>query len=289
MADSFWDRLVRGVRRLRQRPDWAHFAGADWPDRIMHVEVTDDFHAKQGRTIGRLVLRAGDGRRLVVYIKRHYRLPWLHGLGALFRPEPPWSPALQEWDHLEQARRVGLPVPEPVAGGEWIGPWGRLQSFLAVEELTGMLALHQAVPAAAGRLKPLEFRRWKRGLAREMVRLALELHRRYWFHKDLYLCHYYIAEADTFGVPPGNDWRGRVRLIDLHRMARHRWTGMWWRGKDLAQLLYSTDEPGVDDRDRLWFWKCYRRALPSLRGTRLLRWYVRLKAWNYRRLGRRTG
>src|SRR5438105_3181855 len=80
---------------------------------------------------------------------------------------------------------------------------------------------------------------WKRGLIEEMVSLTQALHRRRRFHKDLYLCHFYIAEADTEQVPA--DWSGRVRLIDLHRLGHHPWTGAWWRAKDLAQLLYSSD------------------------------------------------
>jgi Lipopolysaccharide kinase (Kdo/WaaP) family len=286
MADTFWERLFRGVRRLRQKPYWPQFAGPDWADRIMAVTSNDWSHSKQGRTICRWTVQAEDGRRLVVYLKRHYRLPFWDGIRALFRPERARSPALQEWKHLERAQQAGLPVPVPAAAGEFIGPWGKLRSFIAVEELTGMLPLHQAVPAAAQRLGPLQFRRWKRSLIREIARLALELHRRNWFHKDLYLCHYYIPEADTFRIP---QWRGRVWLIDLHRLSRHGWTAPWWRSKDLAQLLYSTDEPGIDNRDRLWFWKCYRRGAWGRRRARLLRWWVRLKAWNYRRLGRRTG
>ena len=43
-------------------------------------------------------------------------------------------------------------------------PGGRLQSFLAVEELTDMLPLHEAVPLAHRNLAPDDFARWKRGL-----------------------------------------------------------------------------------------------------------------------------
>ena len=81
MHDTLWQRLFRGVRRLRQQPHWQEFAGPDWADRIMALAVTDRFHAKQGRSIGRLALELG-GRRLVVYLKRHYRLPWWHCLLA---------------------------------------------------------------------------------------------------------------------------------------------------------------------------------------------------------------
>jgi heptose I phosphotransferase len=271
--------LFRGVRRIRQQPRWEPFAGPDWADRIMTVDATDRFHAKQGRTIARWSLEA-EGRQLVVYLKRHYRLPWWRGLLALVWPNCCWSPALQEWKHLDWARQNGLPVPEAVAGGEYIGPWGRYQSFIAIEELTGMLALHEAIPLAASRLDPFAFRRWKNGLIREMVAIVLDLHRRRRFHKDLYLCHFYVAEDDTARVP---DWQGRVRLIDLHRLGHHPLTRLWRRTKDLAQLLYSSDVLGVTARDRLHFWRVYLAADPLGWVARWLRWCIRLQAWNYHR------
>src|ERR1700677_765474 len=144
MIRALWRRLVHGERRLRQRSDWSALVGLDWAERIMDVNLTDDFHAKQGRSTGRWVLHAGE-RRLAVYLKRHYRLPRWHGLLATLWPSKGWSPGIQEADHLDWARRHGLPVPAVVAAGESIGPWGKLQSFLAVEELTDMLPLHQAI------------------------------------------------------------------------------------------------------------------------------------------------
>jgi hypothetical protein len=283
MGETLWRRLFRGARRLHQQPRWAEFAGPDWPDRIMGLDLRDRFHAKQGRTIVRWALEAG-GRRLAVYLKRHYRLPWWRGLLSLLWPGARCSPGLEEWDHLQWARAEGLPVPEAVAAGEFIGPWGRLQSFIAVEELAGMLPLHQAVPLAACRLPPGDFRRWKRGLAAEMADIVVRLHGLGRYHKDLYLCHFYVAETDTARVP---DWPGRVRLIDLHRLGHHPWTGPWWRAKDLGQLLFSSDVPGVTDRDRFLFWCFYTAGWPRGLLARLFRAWVRLKARGYHRRHRR--
>jgi heptose I phosphotransferase len=251
----------------------------------MDLPAGRDFHAKQGRSTGQLVLRV-DGRELPVYLKRHYRLPFLDGVRALFRPGRGYSPAFQEWDHLQAARAAGLPVPAPVAAGERIGPWGRLQSFLAIEELTGMQALHQAIPAAAERLPAAVFRRWKRGLLAEIARLTCELHKRRWFHNDLYLCHFFVSVDDLDHCP--ETWRGRIGLIDLHRLHFSPRFGFWQRAKDLAQLLYSSDLPGIDDRDRWRFWRLYVRAenLGLLR-RRLLSTVVRLKAQVYERNHRR--
>jgi heptose I phosphotransferase len=280
MRESLWQRLFRGVRRLRQRPDWAEFAGPDWADQIMTTAVTDRFHAKQGRSTGRWILQARESR-LAVYLKRHYRLPRWRGLLACLWPDAGWSPALQELRHLEWARAQGMPVPRVAAAGEYIGPWGRLQSFLAIEELTDMQPLHEAIPAAGRQLDSAAFRRWKQGLIGEVARLTRDLHQGRSFHKDLYLCHFYVPSADTQTLPC---WRGRVHLIDLHRLGHHLWTWRFWQVKDLGQLLFSSEIQGIDARDRLLFWRQYlgspqRRSLAN----RWLRWCVLFKWRRYRR------
>ena len=252
---SLWRRLWCGFRKVFAAADWEEFVGPDWPDRIMQEEVTDRFHAKQGRSIGRWTLTTADGRQLVVYLKRHYRLPRVSGLLAVLFPSKAWSPGLQEWRHLHKAAELGLPVPRAVASGEFVGPGCRLQSFLAVEELKGMLPLHEAIPLAQEQLDPSAFVRWKYSLAKELARLANLLHDRSYYHRDLYLCHFYIHFDDTRALP--TDWRHRVVVIDLHRLARHRLTGLWWKVKDLAQLLYSSEISGVNARDRLAFWRAY--------------------------------
>lgn len=275
-VSSLWRRIRRGTRLLRQSDDWQHFAGEDWEERIMTEPVTDRLHEKQGRSIGRRVFVRGR-RELRVYLKRHYRLPWWHGLLATFFPNDAWSPGLQEWQHLMWAAREGFPVPRPVAAGQMVGPWGKLQGFLAVEELHDMLPLHEAVPLASERLAPVDFARWKRGLTCELARLARELHQRRVFHKDLYFCHFYIPEPFT-RLPP-TEWTNRVVMIDLHRLARHRFTASWWQVKDLAQLLYSSRVPGVTARDRVRFWKLYRSAWS---GREPRHWLLPLVRWKWR-------
>ncbi len=250
-------RLLRGGRRLVADADFAAFVGEDWPERIMHDATATTLHAKQGRTISRWSLAAADGRTLDLFLKRHYVLPRWQGLLAALMPSRAFSPGLAEWEHLRWAQVHGLPVARPVAAGEYRGPWGRLQSFLAVEELADMLPLHEAIPHALATLAPPEFARWKRGLVAELARLARELHRRSTFHKDLYLCHFYLRRADC-EVPPAS-FAGRAVMIDFHRLAQHRLARLWFQVKDLAQLLFSTDGvPGLTARDRLRFWKLYR-------------------------------
>jgi heptose I phosphotransferase len=149
-----------------------------------------------------------------------------------------------------------------------------------------MLPLHEAIPAAMRRLDACTFRRWKRGLAAELARLAAELHSRRRFHKDLYLCHFYIAEEDTARLPA---WHGCVRVIDLHRLAHHPWTWPLWLAKDLAQLWYSSEISGVEMRDRVAFWRAYRQAHAGAARSGWLRALIRIKVWSYRRHSTRGG
>jgi hypothetical protein len=274
MPDTLGERLRHGAWREWCAPDWVAAMPADWRNTILSAEVRDRFHAKQGRSIARWDL-SGAGRRLVVYLKRHLTAPWWHGWAAALGIGGR-SAAWQEADHLHWAAAHGFPVPRTVAVGEQVGPWGRLQSFLAIEELTGCLPLHQAVPLAATTLPARAFAVWKRGLTVELARLVARLHGLRRFHKDLYFCHFYVPERLTRCVP--ETWAGEVTMIDLHRLGHHPWVWRWWRVKDLAQLAYSSDVPGVTARDRLRFWSLYvgqsRRGgiWPWLRRGVLIRW-----------------
>ena len=77
------------------------------------------------------------------------------------------------------------------------------------------------------------------------------------------------------------DWRGRVHIIDLHRLSHHALAWRIWQVKDLGQLLYSSEVAGVDGRDRLRFWKAYGGGPSWLRRWILFKWR------RYRRHNRR--
>jgi heptose I phosphotransferase len=120
-----------------------------------------------------------------------------------------------------------------------------------VAELTGCQPLHEAIPTLAGALSTGDFAALKRELVAEMAAIAATLHRGGVFHQDLYLCHFYLELGREAKA-------GRLTLIDLHRLSEHRWWPVRWRCKDLGQLLFSTyGVAGIEDRDRLRFWKHY--------------------------------
>jgi Lipopolysaccharide kinase (Kdo/WaaP) family len=259
-----------GVRR-QYEPPWTDFVGEEWHHYLMDAELVDRLHQKQGRSIARWTLRRGSSE-WPVFVKRHFsHAGWRTWLARVWRRSG-WSDAGREWRNLQRARELGLAVPRPVAMAEWNG--SELRSVLVVEELTGMLALHEAIPLAAKLLTPERFRDWKRALIVEMVGMVRLLHDRGYFHRDLYLCHFFVRHEDLEKVP--SSWRGRVFLIDFHRLSRQRILPFLGRMKDLAQLLYSARVDGVDLTDVQEFWRLYG-------GSRLLGCAVRLKARHYAR------
>jgi heptose I phosphotransferase len=266
---SLWQRWTRGVTWTWVNDRYRGRLPEGFDASMMTLETRDRFHEKQGRSTARVVFHAADRsvpthcesqpRPLSVYLKRQYRLPWAARLAATLNPSGRHSPAASEWVHLEQARALGIEVPEAVAAGEQIGPHGALTSFLMIAELGGCLAINEVLPGLAERLDARAFARLKRWLITEMANVTATLHVAGLFHKDLYLCHFFldVDRLDRDGLPL------RVVLIDLHRLAAHRlWPG-WWRWKDLGQLLFSTyGVGGIDDRDRRRFWVSYLRNCP---------------------------
>lgn len=247
-------RLRRGLRWSWVSPAYRASLPADLDREVMGWRSVDRLHEKQGRSTCRVDLETPGGR-LPVYLKRHVRLPRVIGLATVLDPAGRRSPAGAEFRQLEAARALGLRVPETVAAGESLGPWGRLQSYLLLKELAGQEALNEALPKLRQAMGAAEFEAWKRRLVAELAAMVALMHRAGSFHKDLYLCHFFVPTADPWR--PGS----RPTLIDLHRMARHRRLAAWYRWKDLGQLLFSTvGVPGIGRRDRLRFWVLYRRG-----------------------------
>jgi Lipopolysaccharide kinase (Kdo/WaaP) family len=271
---SLWQRWTRGVSWTWVNDQYREALPAGFDSGLMALDTPDRLHVKQGRSTARVRFEPA----LSVYLKRHYRLPWVARLAATLDPSGRHSPAAAEWHHLELGRALGIDVPDVVAAGEHIGPHAGLTSFLMIKELTGCEAVNEVLPRLAARLDPSEFAALKRRIVAEMARIAATLHAARLFHRDLYLCHFFLdvgrleRQASTI----------RLVLIDLHRLSSRPIGSDWLRWKDLGQLLYSTfDVEGVDDRDRLRFWRLYRkRCLVPLAKWQVA--IVRFRAGRYR-------
>ena len=276
---GFWTRLARGSRWTWLNPRFEGALPSGIEGSVMAIESRDRLHQKQGRSTARVVFH-GPAGEVSVYLKRHYTLPWSDRLKALVNPSGAHTPGAAEFRHLARAERLGVEVPEVVAAGETIGPWGRLQSFLMVAELTGKTALNEILPEIRASLDAREFETLKRGLVKEMAEITARLHGAHVFHKDLYLCHFFL-DPNTI-----RSEGSKLTLIDLHRLGEHRWFADRWRAKDLGQLLFSTEGlDGINRRDALRFWAHYQRLLKLDRPRTRLR-MVAWKAGRYSRHNR---
>lgn len=239
------------VRTVWQQtsPAWRQYVDTQAAQAVMDWPVNDDFHSKQGRSTGRVVLHP----RLSIYLKRHWKFTRREQLLARLKPSSNWSPAQQEWHHLQWAVQNGFQVPEPLAAGQMISANGQLLSYLAIRELTGMLALHQAIPLASSIMPAAAFSHWKQSVLEQCAAISRKLHQAGRYHKDLYLCHFYVTTPQVNTTLPGP-----LAIIDLHRMGYHPLMGWRWQIKDLAQFLYSTwGVAGIEESDRHHFIHAY--------------------------------
>jgi hypothetical protein len=69
-------------------------------------------------------------------------------------------------------------------------------------------------------------------------------------------------------------------MIDFHRLAYQPIMRILWMSKDLGQLMFSSEVEGINDRDRLQYWREY---LGPNRHTLYGRWLRRMALVRARR------
>ena len=274
-------------------------ATADSYEAVLKLPARDHFVEKQGRSTGRYTI-AGSNESVSVYLKKYFRMPWWQ---RLLMPTGRF-PGPRELANLQRVAALGIAVPEPVVAGADRNR--HCKSLLAVRELEGYVPLHEFIPARFLRPEAASQRALRRQLAHRLADIVRTLHAANLYHLDLYLCHFFIREGDEKGSgvvcrngPQGASHRGgrvshkrlptpfcppagfELVLIDLMRLKHSRLSR--WRIKDLAQLLFSSDLPGITRTDRFRFFKQY-LGLRRLDATarRLLR-RVQRKAALYHR------
>ncbi len=176
-----------------------------------------------------LILSSAGGERRF-FLKRH--------AGARSREGP------LEMERTLQASALGIPTARVAAAGR-----SAEGSFFCSEEIPGGKPLDDwlaASPPSPG---------LRRGVIEQAARMAATLHGAGLFHRDLYLCHFFISPATDGGMPV-------LRLIDFQRLFRPRAFARRWMVKDLAEMNYSATAGIASSADRLRFLLTY----ASLRG-----------------------
>ena len=214
----------------------------------------------------RLRLQDAAGAERTFYLKRFDRPPASAQFARWRRRRPFTGTAAIEWQNALQLQALGIPAAQPVGvGQQMVGPWER-RSFVLLEEVPGT-SLERWVP---DRVPPPALERdWKgrRATLDRLARFVAAFHDAGFAHRDLYLCHVFIRDADAAWPPPGRD---AFTLIDLQRVFRPRWRKRRWIVKDLAALNFSAPADRVGPWERLRFLCRYLRACPRAGSARSL-------------------
>ena len=179
------------------------FIIADWFPLRDFAAVMD---AQDGKTMRSVPGRSTVRLPLGVYLKRY---------------EPEYYSLLQRWCHRDEAenewtmihalQRAGFNVPEPVGFGR-----RGARSFVMTREIEGVPADTVATPE----------------LMEQIAKLTRQFHDAGFIHKDLYLCHIFVAGEKLY-------------FIDLQRVIGPGKFAERWRVKDLAALAHSAARIGI--------------------------------------------
>ena len=266
-------------------------AAADSYDAIVRLRPADHYVEKQGRSTGRYVI-GQPGRSLSFFLKKYHQLSWWQ---RWFLPLEQY-PGPRERANLERAAALGVPVPQPLAAGA--DREHACRSVLAVRELDGYLPLHQFIPWRFAGPDSSLVRALRLELTKRLAEIARRLHAAQLYHCDFYLCHFFVrdsidARANSPNSVPGSIQHGPsfdVVLIDLMRLKHS--AARRWQVKDLAQLLFSSDLPGITRTDQLRFFKYYlgtsRLDVAARQLLRRVLWKARLYHRHNQSLARRA-
>lgn len=226
-------------------------------DRFSGAGAFDDVLALEGK-----VYRAKEGRRTLLFehdgseyfAKIHMGIGWGEIWKNLSSFRWPVIDASNEWRAVDLFERVGVETVQVVGrGARGLNPAKR-QSFVIMRALEERVEVEDFLKTMAG----LEGRKrllLKRAIVRKVADAAGKMHGAGVNHRDFYLCHFHIMDADWSVWRPGDDFR--LPLIDLHRAQIRSRVPRRWLVKDLGALLFSAIDCGVTDRDVLAFLRVY--------------------------------
>ncbi|MCK5508674.1 MAG: hypothetical protein KAI50_09160 [Desulfobacterales bacterium] len=225
-----------------------------------YLKVLDDMHFdsfefvwnyQAGKTIKRIKERSVirfeiqiAGRKRVFYLKRHNtKFAGLQKILALFTTKPISSEGKKEFENICDFRKSGLGTVTPVIAGERSAKFFWIQSFLITEDFSPFISLEYIL-----RDNP-EFFRGERGYEKRRIlinkigRLAREMHKKGFNHRDFNATHILLHYKDESDLPD-------IALFDLQRVDRSSVFRFRWIIKSLSELNYTLPEDIFEEEDR---------------------------------------
>ncbi|MCG8406868.1 MAG: hypothetical protein MI923_16850 [Phycisphaerales bacterium] len=226
----------------------------------------------------RMVISNGRGHTNKFYLKRYLHPPLKAQLQRIRECGSKKSTGWREIHFAKHLLRLGIPTMRGVAYGQEMNGFWEVKSFGITEEIQGSsleTVINEAV-ADDGCIPGWEDRK---EIIRQLGLITGHLHRRRFFHRDLYLCHVFLSRNKDGGIV--------LRLIDLARMITNPRRPERWIIKDLAALDYSAQSPLVTRADRLRFLYHYDPRLTQLpKRAKMLDWLTEKVRKRTRRMAR---
>ena len=228
----------------------AHVPKENTFDWLMNVEGKVHRAVKNRRTVE---FELGNKR---FFVKAHRGVGWREVLKNYFYGRAPIVSAEPEWRAIEALRAAGITTPTIAGKGLRGEAPAKLESFVVMPALNGMLSLEDLARdwrGAVGRRRVL----LKRTLIQKIAEIARVMHGAGLNHRDFYICHFLVRDRDWSKWEPEDELE--LVLIDLHRVQRREAVPQRWLVKDLGGLLFSAFDAGLTRHDLLRFITAYRR------------------------------
>lgn len=214
------------------------------PEVARHLPAGDPFAAMMrlsGQAFrdvpGRKTMRVAIGEKNY-FIKQHFGVGWREIFKNLVTGKKPVLGAMTEVAAIQKLNQIGLLTTPLVAYGErGLNPAHR-QSFVMTEDLGDIVSLETLVSTWA--LTPPDTT-FKTRVIVQLAQLASALHRAGLCHRDFYLCHVVLQQADI------QQGRLNLYLIDLHRVLQNEPPTGRNVMKDMAALFFSAKANGLDE------------------------------------------
>ena len=209
---------------------------------------------KGRRDIFRIRTNAGDGRDLVLFLKRNWNPYKKDGIASLIRRGRVWSLSRQEWENSKRLAAAGLKSAELVAYGEECGPlWERFSFILT--EAAGAQTVEQFLRECHDHLQ-------RRRVFDALARTIRKMHDAGLATPDLFTRHLFV---DEHAEPP------QFCFIDMTRLNQGLSLSARLRARDLAALNITAPLRHVSVRERVRFLRVYAGRLDKPLARRIRR------------------
>jgi len=186
------------------------------------------------------------------FAKLHKGVGWPEIVKNFILLRKPVLGAVNEYEAINALNGLGIKTMTLAAYGQRGSNPAEKESFVITESLEPAPSLED-ISLTWAKFPPKP--RLKRAFIKRVALMSAQLHRNGINHRDLYLCHFLLKQAEFDALADVNELQ--LYLIDLHRVQIREQVPRRWLVKDLAALYFSSMDIGLTQRDFLRFIRDY--------------------------------